>query len=303
MVNRLLAWAAGSTQLQRQATGNPLARRVAYRYVAGNELEDALAVAEKLNASGIGAILDMLGEGVTDQAGATHAVEQYEDAVSAIASRGLDANISIKLSSLGQTVNREACLENLNRLLEHAKSSGVGVEVDMEDRTLVSDTLAIFRDAVTTYPGTRLAMQVALRRTPLDLEALEQVRPRVRLVKGAYADPVEVALQGKSEIRAQYKFLTEWLFEHADDPAFGTHDDVLISHAKEAAHRAGKGPKDYEFQLLYGIRRDLQQALANQGHRVRVYIPFGHAWYPYFVRRLAERPSNLVFFLRALVGK
>jgi proline dehydrogenase len=303
MVNRVLVWAARSPRLQRQVTQNPVARRAAHRFVAGERLDEALDVTAELNSRGIGGILDLLGEGVEDLSGASHAVAEYEEAARAIAARGLDAAISIKLSQLGQTVDRQACVANLNRILDRAGQVGVPVEVDMEDSSLVGDTLALFREAATAHPQTRLAIQAALRRTPLDLEALAPLKPRVRLVKGAYAEPVDVALQGKSEIRAQYRFLTDLLFQHGADPAFGTHDDQLITHARSAAAMAGRGPDQVEFQFLYGIRRDLQQQLVDAGHRVRVYIPFGSAWYPYLTRRMAERPANLLFFLRALAGR
>jgi proline dehydrogenase len=303
MVNRLLVWASGSSRLQHQVTENPIARRAAHRFVAGEQLDEALEVAAQLNSDGIGGILDLLGEGVTDLAGATHAVQQYEEAAKAIAARGLDATISIKLSQLGQTVDRDACVANLNEILDQAKAAGVGVEIDMEDSSLVSDTLALYRDALTGHPQTRLAIQAALRRTPLDLEALAPLKPRVRLVKGAYAEPVEVAQQSKAEVRAQFKFLTDWLFQYGSDPAFGTHDGELIGYARRAAAKTGKGPTEFEIQFLYGIRRDLQQELAKRGHRVRVYIPYGSAWYPYLTRRMAERPANLLFFLRALAGR
>jgi proline dehydrogenase len=303
MVNRVLVWAAASPKLQRQVTENPIARRAAHRFVAGERLEEALEAAAALNSRRIGGILDLLGEGVTDLSGATHAVEEYEDAIQAIADRGLDSTVSIKLSQLGQTVDRDACVANLNEILDRAKALGVRVEVDMEDSSLVPDTLSLFRDAAATHPQTRLAIQAALRRTPLDLEALAPLKPRIRLVKGAYAEPIEVAHQGRAEIRAQYRYLTDWLFRHGSDPAFGTHDDELIAYARQAAAQAGRGPEEFEFQFLYGIRRDLQQQLVDQGHRVRVYIPFGSAWYPYLTRRMAERPANLLFFLRALAGR
>jgi proline dehydrogenase len=303
MVNRLLVWAAGSRPVQRQVAENPIARRAAHRFVAGERLEEALAVVAELNSRGVGGILDLLGEGVRDLAGATGAVEEYEEAIAALGARRLDATISIKLSQLGQTVDRDACRANLSHILDTAQSAGVGVEVDMEESGLTSDTLALFREAASSHPQTRVAIQAALRRTPLDLEAMAALKPRVRLVKGAYAEPVEVAQQGRSEIKAQYKFLTDWLFQHGTDPAFGTHDGELIAYAREAAARLGKDRKDFEIQLLYGIRRDLLQELTDSGHRVRVYIPYGSSWYPYLTRRMAERPANLLFFLRALVGR
>jgi proline dehydrogenase len=303
MVNRVLLWATNNPRLQRQMTENPTARRVSHRFVAGERLDEALEAASTLNAEGIGAILDLLGEGVTDLAGATHAVEQYEEATDAIAERGLDSTISIKLSQLGQTVDRSACVANLNEILDHAQSVGVRVEIDMEESGLVADTLSLFREAVIKHPETRLAIQAALRRTPLDLEAMASLKPRIRLVKGAYAEPMELAQRGKDEIKAQYKFLTDWLFRYGTDPAFGTHDSELVDYAQEAAVKAGKSPKDFEIQILYGIRRDLQHQLTEAGYRVRVYIPFGSAWYPYLTRRMAERPSNLLFFMRAVVGR
>jgi proline dehydrogenase len=244
-----------------------------------------------------------LGEGVTDLAGAAQAVEQYEEATDAIAARELDAAISIKLSQLGQTVDRDACVANLNEILDHAQNAGVRVEIDMEESGLVSDTLRLFQEALTRHPETRLAIQAALRRTPLDLEAMSSLKPRIRLVKGAYAEPFELAHHGKKEIQAQYKYLTDWLFENGTDPAFGTHDGELIEYAQDVAGRTGRSRKDFEIQLLYGIRRDLQHKLTDAGYRVRVYIPFGSAWYPYLTRRMAERPSNLLFFMRAVVGR
>jgi proline dehydrogenase len=303
MVNRLLVWASGSPRLQQQVTQHKITRRVAHRFVAGERLDEALAVAADLNTHGIGGILDLLGEGVTDLAGAAHAVDEYEEAAGAIAARNLDATISIKLSQLGQTVDRSACVRNLNRILDRAHAANLPVEIDMEDSSLTSDTLRLFQEAAAGHPKTRLAIQAALRRTPLDLEALAPLKPRVRLVKGAYSEPVEVAHRGRSEIRAQFKYLTDWLFQYGDDPAFGTHDGELIDYARNVAVRAGKGPNEFEIQFLYGIRRDLQQELADSGYRVRVYIPYGMAWYPYLTRRMAERPANLLFFLRALAGK
>ena len=303
MVKRLLLWSAGNPRLERTVTQNPMLSKAVHRFVAGERLDEALEAAAELNAHGIGGILVLLGEGVTDRAGATAAVDQYVEAAEAIAARGLDATISIKLSQLGQTVDRKACVANLGRILDRAQAAGVPVEIDMEDSNLVPDTLEHFREAATRHPQVRVAIQAMLRRTPLDLEGLAPLKPRVRLVKGAYGEPVEVAQRHKKDITAQFKFLTDWLFEYGGDPAFGTHDDELIAYAVTAAAKAGKGPREYEIQMLYGIRRDLQEKLARDGHRVRVYIPFGSAWYPYFMRRLAERPANLRFFLRALAGR
>jgi proline dehydrogenase len=303
MIRRPLLWAAGNSRLRQTITKNPITSKAAHRFVAGERLEEALEAAAQLNRDGIGGILDLLGEGVTDTAGATAAAEEYVAAAEAIGRRELDATISIKLSQLGQTVDRDACVTNLARILDRAQAVGVPVEIDMEDSSLVADTIELYRKALTAHPQVRLAIQVMLRRTPIDLEELAPLKPRVRLVKGAYAEPIEAALQGKDEITAQFKFLTDWLFRHGEDPAFGTHDDELIHYAQKAAAKAGKDPREFEIQMLYGIRRDLQHELARQGYRIRIYIPFGSAWYPYLMRRMAERPANLRFFLRALAGR
>ena len=302
MVNQLLLWAAGNSKLENAITGNPLAGKTVHRFVAGAGLPDAVAAAVDLNAHGIGGILDLLGEGVQDLAGAGDATKEYLQAVEVIAERSIDSTVSLKLSQLGLTVDRSACAKNLATILQRARDLGVGVEVDMEQSELVDASLDVFREAVASYPETRLAIQVCLRRTVLDLESLAQFKPRIRLVKGAYAEPIDVALRGKDEITAQYRYLTDWLFAKGSLPAFGTHDDTSIEYAKKAAVAAGLGKQDFEIQMLYGIRRDLQQQLADDGYRIRVYIPFGSSWYPYLMRRMAERPANLRFFARSLLG-
>ncbi len=302
MVNQLLLWAAGNSRLENVITGNPLASKTVHRFVAGAGLSDAVAAAVDLNSHGIGGILDLLGEGVQDLAGAADATKEYLEAVDVIAERELDSTVSLKLSQLGLTFDRSACAENLATILQKARELGVGVEVDMEQSELVDASLDVFREAVAAYPETRLAIQVCLRRTVLDLESLAPFKPRIRLVKGAYAEPIELALRDKDEITAQYRYLTDWLFAKGTLPAFGTHDDTSIDYAKKAAVEAGVGKQDFEIQMLYGIRRDLQQQLADDGYRVRVYIPFGSSWYPYLMRRMAERPANLRFFARSLVG-
>ena len=302
MVNRLLLWAAGSSRLEHAVANNRLLGKTVHRFVAGPQLSDAVSAAVDLNTGGIGAILDLLGEGVEDLAGASEAAGQYREAVEVIAERGIDSTVSLKLSQLGLTVDGAACAANLAMILERAKELGVGVEVDMEQSDLVDRTLDVFREAIGRYPQTRLAIQACLRRTPADLDSLAPLRPRIRLVKGAYAEPIERALRSKKDITAQFHYLTDWLFAHGSLPAFGTHDGACIEHAELAAARAGVDKRDFEIQMLYGIRRDLQKRLADEGYRVRVYIPFGSAWYPYLMRRMAERPANMRFFLRSLIG-
>lgn len=303
MLKRVLSRAATSSRLERVVTGSPVLSKATQRFIAGEQLEEAIRAAVELKESGIACLLDLVGEGVTDTVGAQVATAEYLAAVEAIAECGLDGEIAVKLTQLGQTVDRPACAENLNRVLDRAMELEVPVEIDMENSSLVTDTLAFYRDAQERYPAVRVAVQSSLRRTLLDLEALAEIKPRVRLVKGAYDEPIEVAERTKSGITAGYKQVTDWLFAKGGDPAFGTHDGELIGYARAAAEKAGKGPREYEIQMLYGIRRDLQAQLAREGHRVRIYIPYGAARYPYFMRRMAERPANLQFFLRAFIGK
>jgi proline dehydrogenase len=303
MVNRLLVWAGGNSRLEGIANTNSLAAKMVHRYVAGPALEDGVAAAVQLNSQGIRGVLDLLGEAVTDLAGASEATKQYLEAIETIADRGIDATVSLKLTQLGLLIDREACVANLATVLDRGRDVGVGVEVDMEQSDVVGDTIEVYRDAAATHPDTRLAMQVCLRRTPEDLDSLTELQPRIRLVKGAYAEPIDRALRTKKEITAEYQHLSEWLLKHGKLPAFGTHDTACIDYAIKAANRLGLGQRDFEIQLLYGIRRDLQHDLADRGYRVGVYIPFGSAWYPYLMRRMAERPANLLFFLRAALGR
>jgi proline dehydrogenase len=303
MVNHLMLWAAESPQLERTVANSKLFDRIVRRFVAGDRLEDALVAAQELNSRGIGAILDQLGEGVADLDGATHATQEYLAGVAAIAERRLDATVSLKLSQLGLVIDPEVCAANLGMILDRAAALGVGVEVDMEQSDLVDSSLRVFRDAAEQHPQTRLAMQASLRRTPSDLDAMAALKPRVRLVKGAYAEPLDTALRSRKEVTAQYQHLTRWLFRHGSDPAFGTHDSACIEHAEKVASELGVGKQDFEVQMLYGIRRDLQESLTEDGYRVRVYIPYGSAWYPYLMRRMAERPTNLLFFVRAVAGR
>ena len=303
MVNRALLWAVGNPRLERMVTESRMAANTVHRFVAGNHLEDAVRATRQLNQHGIGGILDLLGEGVTDGADAGEAAARYRESAAVIPARGLDATISVKLSQLGLTIDRDTCLANLGQILRQARELGVTVEIDMEQSALVSETLEVYRRCVPEYPQLRLAMQACLRRTPRDLEVLASLKPRVRLVKGAYSEPLEISLRSAAEVTAQFRFLTDWLFEYGTDPAFGTHDDTCMEHAMAAAARTGVGQPGFELQMLYGVRRDRQEQLANEGFRVRVYIPFGSAWYPYLMRRMAERPANLRFFGRALLGR
>lgn len=302
VLGRTLLWASEKPRVRRFLTEGNITSSVVRRFVAGDHLEDALQVIKELNGKGIGGILDLLGEGVEDPSGAMAAADEYLGSIRRIEQTGLDTTVSVKLTQLGLAFDKGACIDHLRRLAAEAGSIGTTVEIDMEQSSFVFDTLDVYRLLQADFPQLRLAVQAYLRRTPVDLETISGLRPRIRLVKGAYSEPEPLALQKKSEIDAQYRFLTDWLFEKGSDPAIASHDTALIDHAQRAAERHRIGKDGFEIQMLYGIRRDYQEQLARDGFRVRTYVPFGSAWYPYLMRRLAERPANLRFFLRAVAG-
>ncbi|MDQ4095135.1 MAG: proline dehydrogenase family protein [Actinomycetota bacterium] len=299
----MLLWASEKPRVKKLVVEGKWGRAVVDRFVAGHDLEDAIQVIKELNSRNIGGILDLLGEGVTNAAGVDAAVENYLAAIKRIEETEIDTTVSVKPTQLGITFDKGGALDHLRRLAAEAEAVGSRVEIDIEQSDFVSDTLDLYRTLHADFPDLRLAVQAYLRRTPVDLQLMAPLKPRIRLVKGAYAEPEEIAFQKKREVDAQYAFLTDWLFEQGTDPAIASHDHVLIEHAKNAASRTGAGKEGFEIQMLYGIRRDLQEELAADGYRVRVYVPYGSAWYPYLMRRMAERPANIMFFLRALAGK
>lgn len=297
----MLLWASEKERIQQLVTEGKLTRNVVKRFVAGDTLDDAIDAIRALNAKGIGGILDLLGEGVTDPEGAQAAADEYLASIKRIEETGIDTTVSVKLTQLGLSFDKGACIDHLRRLAAEAQAIAVVVEIDMEQSAHVTDTLDVYRLLHPDFPELRVAVQAYLRRTPLDLEALAPLKPKVRLVKGAYAEPESLAFQKSSEIEGQYRFLTEWLLRRGTDPGIATHDHELIAHARRTAEATGTGRDGFEIQMLYGIRRELQEKLAADGFRVRTYVPFGAAWYPYLMRRMAERPSNLRFFMRAVV--
>lgn len=303
MISRTLLWAAEKPAIKKIVSQGKLGQSVVQRFVAGDDLEDAIEAIKELNGKKIGGILDLLGEEVHTHSDVEVAVQDYLAAVKRIDETGIDTTISVKPTQLGLAFDKGAALDHLRRLCAEAEAVGSHVEIDMEASEYVSDTLDLYRTLHASFPEIRQAIQACLRRTPVDLQLMANLKPRIRLVKGAYAEPETVAFKKRSEIDGQYRFLIDWLFEQGTDPAFGTHDHKLIEYAKNAAARSGVGKDGFEIQMLYGIRRDLQEELANEGFRVRVYVPYGVAWYPYLMRRMAERPANVKFFLRALAGR
>lgn len=302
MPNRLLLLASENRKLEGLATSNRFTRPLVQRYVAGETLEQALVVSEQLNRRGILVSLDLLGESVHDLAAAEAATEEYVAAIEGMANRTKGSTVSVKLSQLGIVNAPEHCGANLRRLLKVAQDHDCRVEVDMEHSSVGRDTLAIFKEVIGEYPETRLAIQAYMRRTPFDLRDFTEMLPRIRLVKGAFDEDVDVALRSAADVTAQYRFLSRWALKNLPDPAFGTHDDSCIDEVKRTARELGIDKQAFEFQMLYGVRRSLQEQLVREGYRVRVYLPYGTQWYPYLTRRMAERPANLFLFLRSLAG-
>lgn len=289
--------------MEKLVTRSRLTRSVVDRFVAGYALDDAIDAIVDLNGKKVGGILDLLGEGVSDPEGAAAAADDYLVAIKRIQESGVNTTVSVKLTQLGLAFDKGACIDHLRRLAAEATAAGTTVEIDMEQSDYVSDTLDVYRLLHADHPELRIAMQAYLRRTPIDLEMMAGIKPKVRLVKGAYAEPENVAFRKRAEIDAQFAFLTDWLFRRGTMPAIASHDGELLDHATTTAAQNNVGKDDFEIQMLYGVRSELQESLAAQGYKVRCYVPYGSAWYPYLTRRIAERPANLRFFLRALIRR
>ena len=302
MISRLLLAASENKKLEDLVSRTGLARAPVRRYVAGTTLDQAIAVTAALKRQGIDGSLNLLGEFVTDLTEAERATKAYLEAIQAISSRVPGSAIAVKLSQLGILVDQGACVSNLNTLLSTAADHGVVVEVDMEHSGVGPATLETFRAILPRYPDTRVALQAAVRRTPADLQSFTEHKPRIRLVKGCFKETLSVAVQDRDEVTFRYQELSEWALANLPHPAFGTHNDKCIDHIKATAERLGVDRRNFEFQMIYGVRRELWTDLVQQGYRVRIYVPYGTRWYPYLMRRLAERPVNLLLFLRSLIG-
>lgn len=303
MPNRLLLAASENKTLEGVASSSRLTRPIVQRYVAGTTLDEALAVTEQLNELGIEVSLDLLGESVSDLAESRRATEEYLRAIELMVTRTKNSTLSVKLSQLGVTLSSAECEANLRRLLEAARRHGSEVEIDMEHSSAGRETFAIFRRIHAEYPETRLAVQACMRSTLQDLVDFAGAPVKIRLVKGAFDESLDLAIRDPDDVTAQYNYLARWAMRHLPDPAFGTHDDACIDEVKRAAAELGLGKQDFEFQMLHGVRRPLQEQLVREGYRVRVYLPYGTQWYPYLMRRMAEKPANLLLFLRSLVSR
>lgn len=273
----------------------------ARRFIAGETMADAIRAAHILETSGLNVTFDLLGEQVTSTAEATAATRAYLSIVDELQRADTGRQLSVKLSQLGIDVDRATAIDNLRRVLDGAGRAGFFVRVDMERSTYTAHTFDAFETVWNIgYRNGGVAIQAYLRRSAADVARMNALGASVRLVKGAYYEPRDVAFQHKAEVDASFVQLTHVLLEHGTAPAIATHDPDMIAETVRFAESRNIAKDRYEFEMLYGVRRDLQASLAAQGHRVRIYIPFGTQWFPYFMRRLGERPANVGFVLKSL---
>jgi len=300
-VRGILLFLSSQARLRRWMETSAIARRLSSRFVAGETLAEALTIARSMNSAGISDTLDHLGENVTSLAEAAASRDEYIRALEEIRAAGLHANVSIKLTQFGIDIDEEACCKNVAMLVSVAARHENFVRIDMESSTYTDRTLRLVTELHARYGATGAVIQAYLYRSEQDLELLSRQAIRVRLCKGAYLEPPSVAYEQKADVDRNYIHLMKKLFESGTYPAIATHDEAIIAEAKRFVAARQIPFSNFEFQMLYGIRRDLQKRLVAEGYRVRVYIPYGKAWYPYFMRRLAERPANVLFLIRNLM--
>ncbi|HEU5331993.1 MAG TPA: proline dehydrogenase family protein [Actinocrinis sp.] len=318
VLSSALLKASRSPRVRRAVVAFPVTRAVVDRFVAGERIDDAVRAVQALRAQGLRATLDHLGEDTRDSAQAAAIRDSYVELLGVLHRAGLAdyAEVSVKLSALGQALREpgdlgvgttdygeKIALENARAVCEAAAAAGTTVTLDMEDHTTIDSTLRILAELRLDFPWVGAVVQSMLLRTEQDCRDLARPGSRVRLVKGAYAEPETVAHPRKADVDAAYQRCVRILMSGGGYPMVASHDPAMIAAAARAAREAGREPGEYEFQMLYGIRTDAQRELARAGERVRVYVPFGTDWYGYFMRRLAERPANVAFFLRALAGR
>ena len=297
--------ASRNARVERLVAGAPLSRGVVRRFVAGETVDDAVRASSELTAKGLAVSLDHLGEDTVDARQAEATVQAYLVLLQRLSAAGLTAGgrteVSVKLSAVGQTISDDLALDGARTICRAAEAAGTTVTLDMEDHTTTDQTLATLRTLRQDHPSTGAVLQAYLHRTEADCRELAVEGSRVRLCKGAYKEPESVAFQTPDQVDAAYVRCLRVLMSGPGYPMVATHDPALISLTDELGRRREKG--SYEYQLLYGIRPNEQERLARQGDTVRVYVPYGDEWYGYLMRRLAERPANLAFFLRALASR
>jgi proline dehydrogenase len=303
MMRTGLLWLSERQQVFSFMRRNALARKFAHRFVAGEEVETAIQAALDLNKRGITATLDLLGESINDARHAEQARDTYVRMLDQIAAGRADSNVSVKLTQMGLDISEDLCFANMKAILDKAKAQGNFVRLDMESSEYTQRTLDFFYHRLYPVYGNHVGVviQSCLRRSEADVDQLIERQVRVRLCKGAYLEPPAVAFPDKADVDRNYVVLMERLMERGNYPGLATHDAAIIARAREFAKGRGIEPARYEFQMLYGVRRDLQDQLRRSGYNMRVYVPFGTQWYPYLMRRLAERPANIAFILGNVV--
>jgi proline dehydrogenase len=302
MMKRGLLYLSDSRNARKVLTGTPLTRAVSRRFVAGESLDDLMEAARQASAEGLTVTGNYLGEAVESEADARVAADTYIEMVRRIQAEELPANCSLKFTQMGQDISEAFLAENLGRLLEVADDADIFLRFDMESSDYTQRTLDAFEHLWDDgWRQIGVVLQAYLKRTAGDVRRMIELGARVRICKGAYAEPASVAFQDMNRIRENFIECMQWLMSEGNYPAIATHDEVIIDAARDYAGKRGIAPERFEFQLLYGVRRDLQRELLDEGYNVRVYVPFGEKWYPYLMRRLAERPENLMFMMGSVV--
>jgi len=309
MLRSALLYLSNQPRIFKFVRNNRIAKSFANRFVAGETLATALAAVARLNGRGITASLDLLGESVHNETEARAAGDAYVAMLDRIKERKLNANVSVKLTAMGLDISEELCIATMHRILQRARDYGTFVRIDMESSEYTQRTLDLFEQRL--YPAYRdnvgIVVQSYLYRTFADVERAILLKARVRLCKGAYKEPETVAYPAKKDVDSNYVRSMHELMLKGNYPGLATHDETIIRQAKRFAKEKNIPADRYEFQMLYGVRRDLQDRLVREGYRMRVYVPFGTQWYPYLMRRLAERPANVAFItgnvVKEMVGK
>ena len=297
---------AGSSALKTLASRYGMRRNSGFarRFIAGETPDEAIATARALETSGLLVTLDYLGESVTSIPEADAATRAYVGVMEAIAAAGIERNVSLKLTQLGLTVDRATSVDNLRRILDAGAARGFFVRIDMESSQYTAVTLDVFETMWQQgYRNAGVVLQSCLPRSEADAARMNALGARVRLVKGAYKEPRDVAYQSKADVDAAFIRIMRVLLAHGTYPAIATHDRAMLDATRTFAAGEGIASDRFEFQMLFGIRRDLQASLRGDGYRLRVYVPFGREWFPYFMRRLGERPANVGFVVRAMLGE
>jgi len=301
MLRKLLLYLSNQAWLRHFISRYPVFRNIAWRFVAGETIESAFGVVQSLRKQGIESALDYLGENVTDLSSARESTDFYLSLLDRMHSSGIGNYVSLKLTQLGLDIDEEICKRHLEEIVSKAEGYDIFVRIDMESSAYTQKTLDIFKDLYQRHKNLGVVIQSYLRRSYDDVQELVRMGARIRLCKGAYLEPPEVAYQDKKDVDRNYIILMEYLLTNGNYPAIATHDERIINHAKNFVQKNSIPVDNFEFQMLYGVRRDLQRALAAEGYRVRCYVPFGKEWYPYFMRRLAERPANVEFIVRSII--